>query len=200
MAKSHGFKHFILITKHRHLVLRNARKCGIFFHSLYHDLTKYGYTEFHISKKYYSGDKTPILAERKEHGYFSYVCQHHTRRNPHHWEYWTDWFRGHLILCTMPWSYATEYVCDMLSASKIYNGKNATRDAALKHFESKVRHYYLTKATKEYVEWCLHRYIELGFKGLKKKDTKMKYDEILSRNEKYEILNQLHADPEGVEF
>lgn len=200
MAKSHPFKHFRLITKHRHLVLRNASHCGIFFHSLYHDLTKYGHTEFHTSAKYYNGKQTPILSERGDHGYFSYVCQHHTRRNPHHWEYWTDWFRGYLVLCTMPWSYATEYVCDMISASRVYGGKDVPKDAALKHFESKVSHYYLTEATKEYIFWCLNRYAELGFKGLKKKDTKAKYAEITSKLPQYEIISNLHPDKEGIAF
>lgn len=197
---SHGFKHFILITRHRHRVLKNAWKCGIFFHTLYHDLSKYGHYEFSRSKKYFTGDRSPVLGERKENNYFSFICQHHTRRNPHHWEYWTDFYSGHLVLCTMPYKYATEYVCDMIAASSIYNGKNFKKDTCINYFLSKCPRYYITQATKEYVTWCLTRFAELGFKGLKKKDTKAKYAEITAKLPRIEVLDALHPVKENFEI
>ena len=95
--KYHFLHHFLTITKHRNQVIRNASHCGIFFHALKHDLTKYGPTEFITSAKYYAGTHSPVDEERRSNHYFSKVCQHHTRRNKHHWEYWTDFFMGRIV-------------------------------------------------------------------------------------------------------
>lgn len=188
----HPIKHFIIITKHRHQVIRNASHMGIFFHSLRHDLTKYGYTEFHWSMRFFNGHVSPVLGERRVHGNFSYICQHHTRRNPHHWEYWTDFYMGKLILCTMPYKWACEYVCDMLAASKVYDPKDFKSDTALKYFRDRHSHYYMTAATTQFIDWCLGRYASLGWKGLKKNDTKAKYLEITKVNPQFETLINLH--------
>ena len=183
---SHPFKHFVLITKHRHRVIANASHCGIFWHSLKHDLSKYGPKEFWTSAKYYAGDFSPIVNERKANGFFSSVCQHHSKRNPHHWEYWCDWFKGNIVMRTMPWKYATEYVCDMLSASKIYNKKNFKAETPYLYFLDRSPYFHMTQATREYIRWCLERYKDLGFKGLKKKDTKAKYAELRSLYPEFE--------------
>ena len=188
----HFFSHLRTITKHRHQVIRNASHCGIFWHCLRHDLSKYGYTEFHWSSKFYNGHRSPVYEERLGHGYFSYICQHHTSRNKHHWEYWTDFFQGNLVTCTMPWVYATEYVCDMLSASKTYNPDQFKPETTLEYFLAHARCYYMSTATYEYVKWCLERYRDLGFKGLKKKDTKAKYAELTAKYPKYEVISKLH--------
>ena len=42
----HPIKHFITITKHRHLVMHYCFKCGLYKQGLLHDLSKYGFTEF----------------------------------------------------------------------------------------------------------------------------------------------------------
>ncbi|MFA6624525.1 MAG: DUF5662 family protein [Bacilli bacterium] len=178
---SHPFKHFIVITKHRHLVIRNAFHMGIFFHSLGHDLSKYGYTEFHQSAKYFTGKSSPVFLDRLNHDYYSVICQHHTKINRHHWEYWTDFFVGRILAVNMPYKYATEYVCDVLSASKNYEGKAFKNDDPLKYFLSKKGHYYLTDATSEYIEWCLIKFSESGFKELKRKQTKAKYQELVRK-------------------
>ena len=65
MAKRHLFKHFVLITKHRHRVIKNASHMGIFWHSLGHDLSKYGCLEFFTSAKYYAGDHSPVIYRRR---------------------------------------------------------------------------------------------------------------------------------------
>ena len=189
------FKHLALITKHRHRVIYNGSKCGIFWHCLKHDLSKYSHREFSISRKNYNGHHSPVYEERLNNGYFSYICQHHTNRNAHHWEYWTDFFNGHLVLMSMPWKYATEYVCDMLSASYTYNPKDFKPETTLQYFLDRKDHYYMTKLTSEYVTWCLTRYAQLGFKGLKKKDTKAKYEELSKIYPKTETLSALH--PKG---
>ena len=92
----------------------------------------------------------------------------------------------------MPWVYATEYVCDMLSASKTYNPDQFKPETTLEYFLAHARCYYMSTATYEYVKWCLERYRELGFKGLKKKDTKAKYAELTAKYPKYEVISKLH--------
>lgn len=192
--------HLHTITKHRNQVIRNGWHCGIFLHCLRHDLSKYGPTEFLKSAHYYAGDHSPVYEQRKAEHCFSSVCQHHTRRNKHHWEYWTDYFKGVVICKTMPYKYATEYVCDMLAASKTYDPKHFSGQVALNYFLARCDHYFMTRATKEYVKWCLQRFAQLGWKGLKKKDTKAKYDEIVSRFDDVEAYDCMPIDDNMPDF
>ena len=176
-----ALKHFFLICRHRHHVIANGRRCGIFWHCLRHDLSKFGPTEFFRSAKFYDGSHSPVLEERKENDYFSLICQHHTKHNKHHWEYWVDFFKGHIIMLTMPWVYATEYVCDVLSASYCYDPKSFSGEKARDYFDERKDHYFMTTITKEYIHWCLDRFATMGYRGLKKKDTKAKYQELLGK-------------------
>jgi hypothetical protein len=188
---SHPFKHFVVITKHRHQVLRNAFHMGILFHALGHDLSKLSWTEFHASSRYYAGTFSPVYKERIDNHYFSTICQHHTKRNPHHWEYWTDFFNGRILVKTMPYLWATEYVCDMLSASKTYDSKDFKPETTLEYFRSRSPHYYMSEATRQYVDWCLEQYANGGWKGLKRKATEAKYAEITSKNPEIEVIDRL---------
>lgn len=185
---AHPFKHLHLINSHRRLVIRNARHMGIFWHALKHDLSKYSPKEFNTSAKYYAGSHSPVFEERIHNNYFSSICQHHTKRNPHHWEYWTDFFCGRILMKTMPWVYVTEYVCDMLSASYTYNPKDFKPETTLEYFETRKDHYFMTTATKEYITWCLTEYKDNGFKNLKKANTKKKYQEIISKYPDVELF------------
>ena len=183
-------KHLHLILKHRHHVIANASHCGIFWHSLKHDLSKFSPSEFIPSVRNYSGSSSPVISERNEHGGFSLIAQHHTKRNKHHWEYWTDYYMGDVIALAMPWKYATEYVCDMISASYCYDPKGFTRGGPHEYFSQRMERYYLAPLTREYILWCLSRYRDLGFQGLKKKDTKAKYAALLAEygdNYRYRI-------------
>jgi hypothetical protein len=191
---SHPFRHLVVITRHRHQVLINAWHMGIFFHALGHDISKLSPTEFCNSSRYFAGTYSPVYKERMANHYFSAICQHHTKRNPHHWEYWTDFFAGRILVKTMPYPWATEYVCDMLSASKTYNKKDFKPDTTLNYFRSKCGHYYMSEATKAYVDWCLATYAESGWKGLKKKLTKAKYQEITSRLPDVEVIAALRLE------
>lgn len=190
---SHPWKHLRLITSHRHLVIKNAFHMGIFWHALKHDLSKYSYTEFHTSAKYYAGNHSPVFEERIHNQYFSRICQHHTRRNPHHWEYWTDFFCGRILMKTMPWVYATEYVCDVLSASYTYNPKEFTPESGLRYFNAHKDRYFMTTASKEYITWCLEKYAQTGWKELKKKNTQKKYQEIISSYPDVELFETSKA-------
>lgn len=191
---SHPIKHFCTIFSHWRQVVANAWRMGIFFHALRHDLSKIGWTEFHLSAKYYAGSYSPVYKERMANHYFSRISQHHTKRNPHHWEYWTDFVNGRIVVKTMPYIWATEYVCDVLSASKTYNPAGFERDTALNYFRSRCGHYYMTEATKKYVEWCLERYAESGWKELKRKKTRAKYAAIAKEFPDVEVFGELKVE------
>ena len=61
----HRFKHLITVLKHKHYVFKYARKLHIPWLGFKHDLSKFSYTEFHLSAKYYAGDKSPTIIERQ---------------------------------------------------------------------------------------------------------------------------------------
>jgi len=187
LTMGHPFKHLHLVLHHRHLVIKNGFHLGIGFHCLKHDLSKFEPTEFLLSSKYYQGNMSPVFEERKTHNYFSEIVKHHVGRNKHHWEYWCDTFIGNMVIKTMPYKYALEYVADVLSASKTYNPKTFTSASPYNYLIGKIDRYYMTKATKEFLLWCFMQYRDFGFKGLKKKDTYQKYLEITKRLPMVEI-------------
>ena len=190
---SHPFKHLKVILKHRHQVIRNGWHLGIFWHCLKHDLSKFGRTEFKVGSTYYVGTHSPIYEERLRNGYFSSACQHHTRRNKHHWEYWTDFFKGRIVARNMPYKYALEYVADTLSASKTYDPKNFKGSTTLEYFNRNSEHYYLTDTTEEFIRYCLTEYAENGWKNLKKKNTKKVYKEIEAKYPKTKVFDTMKA-------
>ena len=190
------FRHLALVTRHRWHVFVNGCRCGIGFHCLFHDLTKFHPTEFFTSVKYYKGTFSPVYAERLENGYFSRICQHHAKRNKHHWEYWTDFFKGNIVVKAMPWKYATEYVCDMLSASYCYNPKGFNGETTYAYFEQRQSHYYMAPLTREYVRFCLRSFAEKGFAGLRKKDTRNKYAELEKELGNTAMIHALNPSPD----
>lgn len=140
-----AWQHFKTITHHRHLVMRQCFRVGLYWQGLLHDLSKYSPTEFRIGVRYYQGTRSPNAAEREEKGY-SEAWMHHKGRNRHHFEYWTD-----LSLETrqyeavpMPRKYLVEMVMDRIAACKTYQGKNYTDGAPLAYLErsSEDRHFH----------------------------------------------------------
>lgn len=128
--------HFKTITAHRHEVIKNCFKAGIFFQGLRHDLSKYSWTEFSSGAKYYEdGKRSPNEREREVYGY-SKAWLHHKGRNKHHFEYWTDYNKEkHRIMpVRMPYKYLLEMLCDRLAASKVYQGENYTDSHPIEYF------------------------------------------------------------------
>lgn len=127
--------HFLTVTKHRRLVAKYCRKCGIFWQGLRHDLSKYSPAEFIPGVKYYTGVKSPNEGERAEMGYSS-AWMHHKGRNRHHFEYWTDYnpVSKHIEPVEMPVKYVAEMFCDRVAAGKVYNGDKNTDASALEYF------------------------------------------------------------------
>ena len=129
-------KHLITITKHRNMVVRLCFKAGIGFQGLFHDLSKYSWTELRVGAKYYTGTRSPNAYERDEYGYSS-AWLHHKGRNKHHFEYWVDFSpktRTNQAV-PMPLNYLVESLCDRIAACKVYKGKNYHDGSALDYFE-----------------------------------------------------------------
>ncbi|MGN0814063.1 MAG: DUF5662 family protein [Candidatus Coproplasma sp.] len=161
----HVIKHFITITKHRHAVLRNCFKVGLYRQGLTHDLSKYSPTEFWPGAKYYQGNKSPQVKERELFGYSS-AWLHHKGRNKHHFEYWTDFADGRKVYVEMPPRYFAEMVCDRIAASKIYL-KDKYNDAyPLEYFKTRTDISGMNENTAKSLEYFLTLLSEQGEKKM----------------------------------
>lgn len=135
------FGHLHTVNLHRFKVFILCCKAGIPRQGFVHDLSKYSPVEFFEGVKYYTkGKYSPIINAKKDKGY-SRAWLHHKGRNKHHHEYWFD-YAAPLKAPVIPYKYAVEMICDMIAASKTYQGKkytnisayyywNKTRDAAM---------------------------------------------------------------------
>ncbi|MCR5657617.1 MAG: DUF5662 family protein [Butyrivibrio sp.] len=121
--------HFSTITRHRHVVMRNCFKMGLFRQGLTHDLSKYSPVEFFNGARYYQGNRSPNAREREIYG-FSSAWLHHKGRNKHHFEYWIDIYKttkapGNpygIVPARMPDKYVAEMIADRVAANIIYKG------------------------------------------------------------------------------
>ncbi|MCR5646697.1 MAG: DUF5662 family protein [Acholeplasmatales bacterium] len=163
----HPIKHFITITKHRHLVMHYCFKCGLIRQGLMHDLSKYGFTEFWSGAKYYSGDKSPHVKQREKCGY-SIAWLHHKGRNKHHIDYWVDSDpKTHIIgPVIMPNKYIAEAICDRIAASKVYNKKKYVPQDVLDYFNKEMLFLPVHEEVKKKFEFLLNYYVQNGQKAL----------------------------------
>ncbi len=144
----HLFHHLATVCRHRRLVRRHARKCGITWQGIVHDLSKFSPTEFFRGVKYWEKGHSPTEAEREAKGY-SLAWMHHKGRNKHHWEFWTDLnpSDGSYSAKPMPTRYVAEMFCDRIAASKTYLGKAYTDGAALHYLNSTRAQYHMHPET-----------------------------------------------------
>ena len=147
---AHPIKHFVTITRHRHTVIRHCFKAGIGWQGLFHDLSKYSPTEFIPGAKYYAGDKSPNVGERRDLGY-SLAWLHHQGRNRHHFEYWMDYSMASgvrtRVPIEMPTNYLIEMFCDRVAACKIYMGDRYTDASGWEYFDRNRGAYVIHPAT-----------------------------------------------------
>lgn len=138
-------KHLRIVAKHRWVVLQQCARCGYFWQGLTHDLSKLSRAEFVSSARYFQGDRSPIEAEKASQGY-SAAWLHHKGRNPHHWEYWTDFDEGdgHVIANKIPYRYVVEMVCDWIGAGMVYSQDKWTQSEPLAYYDKvrKGRHFH----------------------------------------------------------
>ena len=158
------FGHLKTITKHRHAVMRNCFKCGIYKRGLLHDLSKYNPVEFIRGVRLYQGGtRSPNEKERELYGY-SAAWLHHKGRNRHHWEYWNDYNpkTARIEPCRMPEVFLTEMFCDRIAASKIYKGKNYTDSAPLDYYLMRRDGIGMHEETAAKIEFLLRMLAEKG--------------------------------------
>ena len=121
--------HLHTINRHRFKVFILCLKAGIPIQGLFHDISKYSPTEFIEGVKYYANHKySPIIICKEKNGY-SKAWLHHKGRNKHHHEYWYD-YEAPLKTPIIPFKYCVEMICDMIAASKVYQGKKYTTMSA----------------------------------------------------------------------
>jgi hypothetical protein len=151
-------KHFITICKHKYYVGKECFKLKLYWQGITHDLSKFSYTEFLSSAKYFQGNCSPILAEKIEKGY-SLAWLNHKSKNKHHWEYWIDFMDGNIISIEIPNKYLKEMFCDYIGASKAYN-KNFKPNMPLEYFNtnSKSANCYMHKNSVEKLRKMLEEY------------------------------------------
>ncbi|MFR5601562.1 MAG: DUF5662 family protein [Lachnospiraceae bacterium] len=132
--------HFLTITEHKLLVMKNCFQVGLYRQGLLHDLSKYmpeGYDRGALLS-----ERVPMRQRREAMGY-SRAWLHHKGRNKHHFEYWIDFSvrkEEGLVGNKMPLRYVIEMMMDRIAASKIYQGKNYT-DASPWEYYCRTRQY-----------------------------------------------------------
>ena len=135
-----AFKHFKTILTHKYYVGKYCFKCGLYYQGIVHDLSKFSFTEFLESIKYYTGTKSPIDKAKEEKGY-SLAWFHHRGRNPHHHVYWCDNFDEGMTFVKMPFKYLLEMFCDFLGAGIAYSkDKKLNIDSELEWWNNKRKH------------------------------------------------------------
>lgn len=167
MKLSNIWGHFCTITKHKFYVFKLSIRAGIPIRGLLHDLSKYSPTEFFEGVKFYNGKRSPISFCRKEHGY-SKAWLHHKGRNKHHFEYWIDLVAPDKTP-VIPFKYTAEMVCDTLSASLVYNGKEWNQRMPLEYFNRRTDREYLNEKNEKVL---LEVYEQVAKEGIKKVVTK----------------------------
>lgn len=132
-----AFGHLRNILIHKYWVYYFGRKLGIERGRLIkHDLSKFSFTEFIESVKYYQGASSPIPVCKKENGY-SKAWQHHKGRNQHHYEYWTDNYDSGMTLIPMPFECMEEMIADWCAAGRTYQGKDWSFSSQCDWWENK---------------------------------------------------------------
>ncbi len=150
------FGHFFTITKHRHEVIKNCARIGLFWQGLFHDLSKYSPVEFFQGVKYYSGSRSPNDDARAELGY-AIAWVHHKGRNRHHFEYWEDYSPLTKVMTPvkMPLRFVGEMFCDRVAASKIYMKDKYDDAAPLEYFKRGLKTRRMHPETSDLIEHFL---------------------------------------------
>ena len=126
--------HFKTICKHKLVVYKECKACGITWQGVIHDLSKFSPVEFSASAKHFQGTRSPIEIEKEQEGY-SKAWLHHKGVNKHHWEWWTDFSpNGEIIANKIPSQYVIEMVCDWIGAGMVYNKEKWTQSEPLNYY------------------------------------------------------------------
>lgn len=129
------FGHLKTVLRHKWIVFKLSIKAGIPIRGLFHDMSKFSIIEFFESVKFYEGGKRSPLAKSREVQGYSKAWLHHKGRNKHHLEYWFDGTLKEQPI--IPLKYALEMICDKLSASIVYEGKDWKNSSELNYWNEK---------------------------------------------------------------
>ena len=157
------FKHLKTVLIHKWYVFIYMCRCGYIFRGIMHDMSKFSWTEFSESVKYYNGKKSPIDECKQQNGY-SLAWLHHRGRNKHHYEYWVDYLDDGGKAIEMPRKYATELICDWIAAGRTYAhnaGKKFTYADELEYVKWKLGIAKMHENTKKYILDCFTHFAEL---------------------------------------
>jgi len=157
-------KHLKTVLIHKWYVFIYMCRCGYVYRGIIHDMSKFSWTEFFESVKYYNGTVSPIDMCKKDKGY-SLAWLHHRGRNKHHYEYWVDYLDQGGKPIEMPRKYAIELICDWIAAGKTYShnvGKKFTYTDELEYVKWKLKSANMHPNTKSYVLGCFTHFAELN--------------------------------------
>ncbi len=150
------WRHFKTICRHKAIVYRECKACGIWWQGVVHDLSKFSIQEFAPSARYFQGNRSPIEAEKEAIGY-SNAWLHHKSHNKHHWEYWCDYDNntGEVFPHNIPLRYVIEMVCDWIGAGMVYSGEKWTEDEPLNYYYKVRNGRHFHKDTEELIVYLL---------------------------------------------
>ena len=168
------FGHLKTVLTHKYWVFVYCCKLGIPWQGIKHDMSKFSWTEFSESVKYYQGGKkSPIPVIKAERGY-SKAWQHHKGRNKHHYEYWTDNYSKGTTFIKIPFKYVIELIADWLSAGRTYNGKSFTIDDEIEWWNKWPEKCAINPETVELIDKIFKHIQMFGFESFKRHKQKMK--------------------------
>lgn len=179
------FLHAKVIIKHKWIVFKLCCMAGIPWRGLVHDLSKFSPTEFCEGVKYYQGNRSPIAACVENKGY-SEARLHHRGRNKHHAAYWYDKFAKNPTPI-IPFKYVCEMICDKISASMTYLGKNWSLSAPMEYWSKKEGKEILNPKINNVLT---ETFFQLSKNGIKKTINKKNLREIYNRY----VYNELEDD------
>ena len=158
--------HLKTVIKHKWLVMCGCFRVGLYWRGLVHDMSKFSWTEFSNSVRYFQGNRSPNNAEREDKGY-SESWMHHKGRNRHHFEYWVDYdpvSRTYQPI-PVPRKFLAEMVMDRRAACMTYQGKNYKPGAELEYFENSVDRGLMHPQTRQELEYLLKMLKDRGEKA-----------------------------------
>lgn len=149
------WKHFKTVCKHKAIVYKECKACGITWQGIIHDLSKFSPIEFSASAKHFQGNRSPIEAEKEDCGY-SMAWLHHKGVNKHHWEWWTDFDdNGQIIANKIPSQYVVEMICDWIGAGMVYNKEKWTQAEPLNYYNKVRKGRYFHPETEKLIIYLL---------------------------------------------
>lgn len=122
------FGHITQVLIHKFWVFVYCCKFGIVWRGIKHDMSKFSYTEFWDSVRYYHRGSSPIPRLHEHKKYRPWL--HHKGRNDHHSEYWHRYSNGTVFALKMPFDCVLEQVADWLGSTRAY-GRNFDFDEEL---------------------------------------------------------------------